>query len=228
MDDMVNLTSTVPVASDISERVLTLNLALAEDKTVTLRSCEVLGRGFRNRVSFQNRSEIETILVARLAHSLQKCLAGLPDGAQVLALPEFLVELPGLVLSGAHLLVMELKNGARNAIFRVLNFMGAANNAFQQDIGFQEPYSNHAERLAINVLSDICLPLLNMCREMEYAQVEARDHLPTGFAERAHEFEFQTELLKRFIFNAGTGHAQATQVYLEPEHQTHPLSISSP
>ncbi|WP_299498876.1 hypothetical protein [uncultured Roseobacter sp.] len=222
---MVETNSVVPLTSDLSGRVLTLNLTLKENATISVRSCEVLGRGFRNRVSFQDTSDIDQILVAKLAHSVRKCMASIPDGTHVLSLPEFLVELPGLVLSGAHVLIMELKDGMRNAIFRFKEFMGSLNNAFHPDIGFQEPYSNHAEKLAANVLADICLPLLNMCREMEYAQVETQDHLPSGFSERAQEFEFQTELLKRFIYNAGIGHAQPTQVYLEPEYQSRPLSL---
>ncbi|MFK7882232.1 hypothetical protein [Roseobacter sp.] len=225
---MVDRTSVIPMPSDLCDRVLTLNLSLAENNEITLRSCEVLGRGFRNRVSFQERSKIDDILVARLAHSVRKCIATIPDGTHVLAMPEFLVELPGLVLSGVHVLIMKLKGGVRNAIFRIKDFMGALNNAFHQDIGFQEPYSNHAERLATNVLADICLPLLNMCREMEYAQIDTQDHLPSGFADRAKEFEFQTELLKRFIYNAGIGHAKPSQVYLAHDYQTHPLEMPSP
>lgn len=217
--------SVVPLPSDLSDRVLTLNLALREDGTIHLRSCEVLGRGFRNRVSFQDTSDIDKILVAKLAHSIRKSMSSVPDGAHVLSLPEFLVEVPGLVLSGVHILIMEVKDGMRNAIFRFKEFIGALNNAFHPDIGFQEPYSTHAERLAANVLADICLPLLNMCRDMEHAQIDASKRLPQGFSERAQEFEFQTELLKRFIFNAGIGHAQPTQAYLEPEYQPKPLTL---
>lgn len=219
--------SVVPTSPELSDRVLTLNLSLRDDQTILVRSCEVLGQGFRNRVSFQDTRDLEKVFVAKLAHAIRKCLASTPDGAHVLALPEFLIELPGLALSGAHVLIMELKDGMRNAIFRFKEFMGAINNAFHLDIGFQVPYSDHAERLATNVLADICLPLLNMCRDMEYAQVDARDRLPAGFSERAQEFEFQTELLKRFIFNAGIGHAQPTQMHLEPEHQSWPRSLPS-
>lgn len=224
---MVDRNNSMPVPSDLSARIFTLNLALTENRTVSVRSVEVLGRGFRNRLSFQDRSDLDSILVARLAHSVRKCLATIPDGAHVLSMPEFLVELPGLVLSGVHILIMELKDGVRNAIFRVKEFMGSLNSAFNQDIGFHEPSSDHAERLATNVLADICLPLLNMCREMEYAQVDKRDHLPNGFADRAKEFEFQTELLKRFVYNAGIGHAKPTQVYLEPEYRSGTLPLSS-
>lgn len=224
---MVNITNPMHLPSDLTERVMTFNLALAENKTISLRSCEVLGRGFRNRVSFQDRSDIDSILVSRLAHSVRKCLLSIPDGAHVLSIPDFLVELPGLVLSGVRVLVMEFKDGARNAIFRVKDYMGGLNNAFHADIGFLEPYSEHSDRLAVNVLADICLPLLNMCREMETSQVEKPHYLPTDFNDRVKEFEFQTELLKRFIFNAGTGQVEATQVYLEPEYQARPLTISS-
>lgn len=222
---MTDPNSIVPLSSDLSDCVLTLNLAIWEDDSLHVRSCEILGRGFRNRVSFQDTSELEQVLVAKVAHSIRKSMSGLSEGAQVLSLPDFLVELPGLVLSGAHILVMKLKDGKRNAIMRFKEFMGSLNIAFHPNVGFQESYANHAERLATNVLADICLPLLNMCRDMEYAQVDAQDRLPRGFSERAREFEFQTELLKRFIFNAGIGHAAPTQMHLDEDYRPQPLSL---
>ncbi|MBW4708100.1 hypothetical protein KX928_09900 [Roseobacter sp. YSTF-M11] len=222
---MMSPDSVVPLSSDLSERTLTINLILKDDQTVTVRSCEVLARGLRNRVSFQDKSTLDTIFVDKLAHAVRKCLATIPDGAHVLSVPEFLVELPGIALSGVHVLIMEVKDGMRNAIFRFKEFLGALNLAFLPDIGFMEPYTNHAEKLATNVLADICLPLLNMCRDLEYAQVDTRDHLPNGFADRAREFEFQTELLKRFIFNAGIGHAEPSQTYLEHEFRPRPLTL---
>ncbi|WP_299671291.1 hypothetical protein [uncultured Roseobacter sp.] len=222
---MTEHTNVVPLPSDLSDRVLTFNLMVKDDKTILFRSSEMLGRGFRNRVSFQGSDDIDDVLEPRLAHALRKCLASVPDGTQVLSLPEFLVELPGLVLCGAHILIMEVKDGVRNAIFRFKEFMGTLNNAFLSNIGLQEPYANHAERLATNVLADICLPLLNMCHDLEYAQVDAKQRLPRGFSERAREFEFQTELLKRFIFNAGIGHAQPTEMHLTSTDPANPLRL---
>lgn len=215
----------VPLPSDLSDRVLTFNLVVQEDQSIVIRSSEMLGQGFRNRISFQGSGDIDKVLAPKLAHALHKCIATIPDGTQVLSLPDFLVELPGLVLSGAHILIMEVKDGVRNTIFRFKEFMGALNNAFQSNIGLQEPYANHAERLATNVLADICLPLLNMCHDLEYAQIDAKNRLPHGFSERAREFEFQTELLKRFIFNAGIGHAQATQMHLSRGPEMDRLSL---
>ncbi|MGC3936791.1 hypothetical protein ACOTTU_03190 [Roseobacter sp. EG26] len=224
---MTNQHDAIQLASDLSDRTLSINLILKPDNTISVRSCEVLARGLRNRVSFQDKCDLSQVLVDKLAHAIRKCLSTVPDGAHVLSVPEFLVELPGLSLYGVHVLIMEVKDGMRNAIFRFKEFLGALNVAFRPDVGFVEPYVNYAEKLATNVLADICLPLLNMCRELEYAQVEPQDHLPAGISDRAREFEFQTELLKRFIFNAGIGHAEPTQVYLEQEYRPHPLTLPS-
>jgi hypothetical protein len=214
---MKDFTEVQPLSSDLSERTLALNLILMGPSDISIRSCEVLGRGFRNRTSFQNVKDISDVLVEHLALAIRRCLATVPDGAHVLSLPEFLVEVPGLALSGVHVLIMEVKDGVRNAIFRFKEFLGSVNNAFVESVGFQEPYASHAERLATNVLSEICIPLLNICRQMEFSQVGVNDRFASDMQDRLREFEFQTELLKRFIFNAGIGHARASQAYLQTD-----------
>ena len=220
------LTETKQTSSDLSDRILTLNLTLQSRSVVTLRSCEVLGRGFRTRVSFNETRNIEDALVQRLSSTIKSCLQTLPDGAHVLSLPEFLVEMPGLVLSGVHIMVMEAKDGVRNAIFRFKEFMGAINNAFHDDIGFEEPGANHSEKLAVNVLAEICLPILNLCRSFEELNLGLDRRTALEISDRAREFEFQTELLKRFIFNAGIGHAEAIGAYLETDTDLQPYQIT--
>jgi len=192
-----------PLPSDFSDRVLTFNLMLSGKDKIAVRSCEVIGRSFRNRISFGEANDLDTVLVHRLAATIRSCLARLPDGAHVLALPDFLLEIQGLALSGVHVMVMEVKEGVRNAIFRFKEFVGEVDVAFRDGVGLRTPLSSYSERLAVNVLSDICLPILNMAREMEFAHLEEGRPLPPALVDRAREFEFQTELLKRFIFNAG-------------------------
>ena len=206
---------TIHLQPDLEARTLSLNLGLGNDGEVSVRSCEVLGRGFRNRTSFQDRNDISEVLVEKLALAIRLCLQTLPEGKYVLSLPEFLVELPGLALYGAHLLVMELKNGLQNAIFRFKEFVGSVNSAFHIDIGFHDPLPTQAERLATNVLADICMPLLNICHEFKFSDPAVAAHLPAGFSEKAREFEFHTELLKRFVSNAGIGHATPAQGHLD-------------
>ena len=205
---MTSLPEPQPLPSDLSSRTLTLSLSLHMDGKITFRSCEVVGRWFRNRISFQENRSLEDIVVGKLANAIRAQLLRLPDGAHVLALPDFLIEVPGLALAGMHVMVMDAKDGCRSVILRFKEFIGAINNAFRVELGFHEPSHSYSERLAMNVLEDICLPILNLCRSFTEFQVENRVTLPNGFVDRAREFEFQTELLKRYIYNAGQADAE--------------------
>lgn len=195
------------IPSDLSDRTLTLSLNVTRTGPISLRSCEVIGKTFRNRISFQEQIPFEEVLVARLARAIRACLEQVPQGTRVLSLPEFVVELPGLALSGLHLMIMDANGGVRSAILRFKEFMGAINKAFKTEIGFHEPYPKHGEKLAINVLEDICMPILNLCREFDAAGQGANPAAADRLADRALEFQFQTELLKRYIYNASIGHA---------------------
>lgn len=197
-----NLPSTKRLKSDFSERVLTLNLILSAAEGVSIRSCEIVGTHFRNRTSFSGVVDIADVLHDRIVRHIRACLDRIPDGAHVMSLPDFLVEIPGLALAGVHIMVMEVKDGLRNAIFRFKEFIGSVNQLFKPDIGVEDPNSSYAERLAVNILGDICLPLLNLARTLEGQHNEAGTRVP-ALQDRTREFEFQTELLKRFIFNCG-------------------------
>ncbi len=207
---MTTLPDVQPIPSDLSERTVTLTVNLRSSDIVSVRSCEVVGRWFRNRVSFQEHRSIDDVLVNRLASAVRSCLRRVPEGAHVLALPDFLVEIPGLALAGVHVMVMEAKEGTRSAILRFQDFMGAINNAFCMDIGFQESLPSQAEKLAVNVLEDICLPILDLCRTFKDEGTDRANGAFVRLAERAQEFEFQTELLKRYIQNAGMSPALQT------------------
>lgn len=214
-----------PIPSDLSDRMLTINLTLAEPDAVYLRSCEVVARAFRNRVSFSDSRQMRDVLVPRLAQAIAHRLRDLPAGAQVLSLPDFLIELPGLALCGMHIMVMEAKDGVRNAILRFKDFMGAVNRAFRMEIGFHEPCTSYGERLAINVLADVCLPILNLCHSLETLAEGLERNRARHIADRAREFEFQTELLKRFIFNASSGNPDAAPPYLKSDIDHEQLSL---
>lgn len=200
--------SPMPTGHDI--RSMTLNLTLDGPDIVLIRSCEVLGPEFRSRFSFSEHRRLDDVLVGRLAHAISLSLHKIPPGAHVLALPEFLIELPGLVLSGAHILVMEASNRVRSVIVRFKHVIGAANRALKVDVGVEAQPVTHGQRLAVNVLADICLPLLNICHEMENTLRTTGQMGTTGLMEQVREFRFQTELLKRFITSADqTGDADA-------------------
>lgn len=187
------------ISPELSDRTLTMNLIWRGADDILLRSCEVFGRGFRNRLSFSENGQIENVLVPRLAHAIAVSLRTVPQGAHVLAMPEFMIEVPGLALSGAHFMVMEATEEVRSIILRFKEFLGSTSKAFQADIGFEEPAISHGDKLALNVLEEICMPILNLCHALdEFARAEGRV-LDPCVQERAQEFHFQTELLKRFV-----------------------------
>lgn len=200
---MTHIVETQHSPSNLSDRTLTMNLFVRAPDHILIRSCEVVGRSVRSRFSFSETRRIEDVLAGRLAHAIAHNLKSIPQGAHILSLPEFLLDLPGLVLMGAHVMVMEMAQGARSIILRFKEFLGAANNAFIIDVGFHEPAMSPGEKLAMSILEDICLPILNMCHTLEASAVEQGHKVSPKIRETAHEFRFQTELLKRFIANTG-------------------------
>ncbi len=220
---MKDAQTAISTQSILSERRLTLNLVLSDRGDVDVRSCEVISKTFRNRTTFPDFRRLETVVVEKLAQAVRVALKDLPEGAQVLSLPDFLIELPGLVLSGVHLLVTNTKGGVRNAIFRFKEFLGAVNEMFLDKIGFNGSSVDHNERLATHVLTDICLPLLNLCSQMEHMMRDVQRPVHTTLKDRAKELEFNTELLKRFIFNSASGNPEAPQQYIHAEISNHGL-----
>lgn len=196
---------------DFSDRVLTLNLILRAEDGVSIRSCEIVGSRFRNRTSFSDVNDISDVLHDRIARTIRSCLARVPQGAHVMSLPDFLVEIPGLALAGVHIMIMEVKDGLRNAILRFKEFIGSVNQLFKPDVGVEEPSSSYSERLAVNILGDICLPLLNIARALEALHAQTGTSV-TALEDRTREFEFQTELLKRFVYNCGEQEKEKSEV----------------
>ena len=202
------------LASDLSDRTMTLNLVLQAPDTVIVRSSEILGKGYRHRLSFHTDRQLKEVLAGSLAEAILDSLRSVPSGAYVLSRPEFFVELPGLILSGIHIMVTEAKDGVRSAILRFKEAVGAVNRAFLKNVGFDEGFATHSEKLAMNVLADICMPLLNLCEALDEHSRQAGNPVPAIVKDRARELQFQTELLKRFIFNGVDGHADGTDSHL--------------
>lgn len=209
-----------------TDRTITLSLNLTRTGAISLRSCEVIAKSYRNRISFQEQKKIEDVLVGRLVRAIRRCLQKVPEGARVLSIPDFLVELPGLAMSGLHIMMMDATCGVRSAILRVNDFMGAINKAFKTDIGFHDTCPTRSEKLAVNILQDICLPIFNLCRGLDTDAFGADASTRHQLSNRAQEFEFQMELLKRYIYNAGTGHAEPSDNHLYVLARPDPNSIA--
>lgn len=190
---------------NFSSPSLSMNLILDGPDVVWLRSCEVVGNGVRSRISFADNRRMEDVVVHRLVQAIAINLRKLPEGAHVLSLPECLIEVPGLLLAGAHVMVTDVTETVRSVIFRFKEFVGAINRAFQVDVGIEADIPTQTEKLALEVLEDICMPLLNLWHSLD-SMIEPQGRT-TGqhLLERAEEFRFRTELLKRFIGHSDHG-----------------------
>lgn len=187
------------VIPEIATRRLTINLMLYSDGLVDVKSCETSGDKFLNRTSFRGSRSLEDVFIEELASALRSCLKALPSGAHMLSVPEFLVELPGLALSSVRVLVSEPRNGVRSVIMRFKEFLGVVNRILRPKVGFDESLSSNTEKLALSALMDICLPIMNFARSPELRAMDPDGHIKEMLEMKVQEFEFNAELLKRFV-----------------------------
>lgn len=187
------------VIPEIATRRLTINLMVYDDGLVDVKSCETSADRFLNRTSFRGSRSLEDVFIDELAIALRDCLKALPKGAHMLSVPEFLVELPGLALSGVRVLVSEPRDGVRSVIMRFKEFLGALNRILRPKIGFDENLSSNTEKLALSALMDICLPIMNFARSPELRAMDPDGQIQDMLEMKVQEFEFNAELLKRFV-----------------------------
>lgn len=187
------------IIPEIATRRLTINLVLYNGDQVDVKSCETSGDKFLNRTTFRTARSLEDVFVAEVAKALRGCLKALPRGAHMLSMPEFLLELPGLALSGVRVLVAEPRNGGRSVIMRFKEFLGAVNRMLKPAIGLDECLSSNTEKLALSALMDICLPIMNFARSPELRAMDPDGHIQDMLEMKVQEFEFNAELLKRFV-----------------------------
>lgn len=88
-----------------SSRKFVINLTMKDDHGPMVRSCELIGKGFRNRTSFGKETALDSVFVKEVANGLRECLEDIGHETKVISFHDFSIETPGLVLSGAHMMV---------------------------------------------------------------------------------------------------------------------------
>ena len=64
------------------------------------------------------------------------------------------------MLCGAHFMIMRTDKDEHSIILRFNEFLGPISAAFITDFGLKEQSSQVTDKLSINVLTDICMPLM--------------------------------------------------------------------
>ena len=192
-----------PVAD--GARRIVFKLERNEEGKVNVAACEILNKNFTNRTLFHGSSDIWEVLVDDLAAALVRLTDDLDENHSVVSLPDVCIELPGLTLSGLHVIVSDISNGTQKIMVRFQVFLGSLGAILRSKVGFSVPSPATHERVALDVLTDLALPLLDLARLSEddfvgheVAVYERQKKL----AERASEITFYVELLKRFKADA--------------------------
>ena len=187
---------------DTYSRRMIVNLTVTPEHECHVRSCELKDRNFRNRTSFGKGANLEQVFCGPVASALRGGIASLQGKNEVLSIPSLLVEIPGLTLLGIHLIVTKLSDASLNIIARFGSFIGGINNAFAQNIGFDDHLTDQKTVLATKILEDIALPLLDIC---EFAENDLATTDPmfgrfgARLTEQSFQLRFKIELLKRYI-----------------------------
>lgn len=183
-------------------RKFVVTLCQQADEMVIVKSCEVIGDGFRNRTSFQQQSRMGEVFKKAIAEGIEGALAGLKGTSEVRSLPDLTIQTNGLILAGLHLIVTAAENDELHIICRFNSFLGGVNHAFHPHIGFESSAPEEMETLSALVFADLVLPVLNICQAAQ--QVAEAGSLPSepmarALSERWQELQFRVELLKRFV-----------------------------
>ena len=187
---------------DISSRKFVVTVNLPENGDAQVRSSELIGYGYRNRTSFSDDARLHDVFVKSVADGLMECLSNIGQETEVVAFKDMQIQAPGLTLSGAYMMVSQNDNGSMHVIFRFRFFLGSLNCAFKKDFGFDDGLNDESSRLAALVISDLALPILNICEAAKTGLLTADAALSSfgeQLAERADEISFQVELVKRFV-----------------------------
>ncbi|WP_254683353.1 hypothetical protein [Phaeobacter sp. LSS9] len=183
------------------QRRFIVNLMAEKGETPYVRSCEVVSPAFRNRTSFVNTMPLDEVFCDSIAEGLQDCVNMLSGETQVISLPSLILEVPGLVLAGAHVLTTVNEDGSQSIIIRFRISLGGIGYAFRPDVGFGAGLEDLTREVSAQVLTDLALPLLNVLSATEAGLVDAESaigSLSQQLADRVHEIRFQIELVKRY------------------------------
>lgn len=190
---------------------LSLKLQKLPGGALNLVAAEVAGAHFTTRTEFHAGSTVAESLRPELSAAITKMLVDLPTGRMVIARPKSRVEMPGLTLASVQIVLPPIKNGIQDITFRYLEVLGGINHAFAEDIGLDEHMADRHECAAIEVLTEIATPLLNLSRHgrgMNRPTTEQIINRHRQLAERADEISFYIDLLRRYARNTLHGHDQ--------------------
>ncbi|MEM7472020.1 MAG: hypothetical protein AAF340_11775 [Pseudomonadota bacterium] len=183
-----------------------VNVIRSTDNVINISSVELLSADIRNRYSFKQLRGLSDVFVEPLSKAIERALRSVGPHNRIVALPDFEVTLPGLVIGGLRLLHSKAEDGAEIIMLRFGEYVGAIKSAFVFDPAMPVTSASMRERIAIEVLRDIVNPLLDILSIARDApphvlesNAAAIDRQLKRMGMRQNEINFYNGLLKRYI-----------------------------
>ena len=186
-----------------------VNLQLQPEGPAVVRSCELLHKEYRNRVSFTKMPDLFAVFQGRLADAINALIEEFGGARNIVSKPDFEIDLPNLKLAGLTFLVSMAKDGVRQVILRFRYFIGSFQSAFTLNMGMAQPTMPHKERIAIESLVDIVGPLYGLAlledqRPLSDNEKSEVEHALRDLQGKAHVLKFYSDLLLRYVRDCST------------------------
>ncbi len=183
-----------------------VHVVRGKNAEIRVSSVELMQPDMRNRYSFRTPRALNELFVKELADALDSALRRFERDARILSMPDFRVQVPGLVLGGLRLLSTRLEDGTDAIMVRVREYVGSIKSAFRFDHAMSLESSCVRERIAVEVLKDIVNPLLDILSiakeappEVLRSNSDALNRQLRRMGARQEELSFYTGMLQRYI-----------------------------
>jgi hypothetical protein len=160
----------------------------------------------RNRFSFKDGRAINDVFKPEISTKLKVAVGGIGAAERMVALPDFAVSMPGLVLSGLRILISRGENGSEAIMLRFRRYIGAIRSAFCFDSSMSVEAPTAREKIAVEVLRDLVTPVFDILTLRDHGSDRAVNENSTAInrsltrvATRKDELDFYTGLLQRYV-----------------------------
>ena len=203
-----------------------VHITREKNARIRVMSVELQHSDMRNRYTFKQGRSLAEVFVEPLAEALSKALRGLAGNDRIVAMPDFKITLPGLVMGGLRILSTLTENGVEVIMLRMREYVGAIKSAFRFDPSLNVDTASVRERIAVEVLRDIVNPLLDILSIARDAPPDVLERNSDAvkrqlrrMGARQDEINFYSGLLQRYIAGCRSDAEQKEQAIAIPTHQ---------
>jgi hypothetical protein len=204
-----NWTNSTPAQSaDFHSRTPSLKIALRvlDNGLIVVKSCELTGGVYHHRSSFRAPDTPLSVFRDEISDVLRDFMGQARGNTQIMAVPDFSLEIPGLTLLGAQIIVGTSQEGEVSATIVFKSVLGGV-DAVLKDQALHDVTTSRRKVFETDVMLDIAQPILDMFSNFDVEPSQASpsqvQEMLQAVIENTHELQFRAELLKRFINKDG-------------------------